>query len=110
MLDRRSRDEFLADVRHRLGDLKGLTVEVGQPISHRIDAMLSGTKANIAIKLFGEDLNRMYALATQIGRSIAGVEDVYKRQPTTRRTACRMRRWPDRPAGVSGGATSSDAR
>ena len=76
VLDRRSRDEFLADVRHRLGDLKGLTVEVGQPISHRIDAMLSGTKANIAIKLFGEDLNRMYALATQIGRSIAGVEGI----------------------------------
>ena len=76
VLNRRSRDEFLADVRHRLGDLKGLTVEVGQPISHRIDAMLSGTKANIAIKLFGEDLNRMYALATQIGRSIAGVEGI----------------------------------
>lgn len=76
VLGKRSRDEFLADVRHRLGDLRGLTVEIGQPISHRIDAMLSGTKANIAIKLFGEDLNRMYDLATQIGRSISGIEGI----------------------------------
>jgi CzcA family heavy metal efflux pump len=76
VLDKRSREEFLADVRHRLGDLRGLTVEVGQPISHRIDAMLSGTKANIAIKLFGEDLNQMYTLATQISKSIAGVKGI----------------------------------
>ncbi len=72
----RKRDEFLADVRHRLGELRGLTVEVGQPISHRIDAMLSGTKANIAIKLFGEDLNRMYTLATQISAAISDVEGI----------------------------------
>lgn len=76
VLGKRSRDEFLADVRHRLGDLRGLTVEIGQPISHRIDAMLSGTKANIAIKLFGEDLDRMYSLATQIGRSISDIEGI----------------------------------
>ena len=59
-LDERSRDEFLADVRQRLGELKGVNIEIGQPISHRIDAMLSGTKANIAIKLFGNDLNKLY--------------------------------------------------
>ena len=75
-LDRRSRDEFLADVRQRLGGLKGLTIEVGQPISHRIDAMLSGTKANIAIKLFGEDLNKMYDVATRIGHEIGSVEGI----------------------------------
>lgn len=74
VLDGRSRDEFLADVRGRLGALRGLTVEVGQPISHRIDAMLSGTKANIAIKLFGEDLNLMYDIATEIGSTISGIE------------------------------------
>ena len=74
VLNKRSRDEFFADVRNRLGALKGVTVEVGQPISHRIDAMLSGTKANIAIKLFGDDLNLMHSTAMQIGRAISEVE------------------------------------
>ena len=73
-LDKRSRDEFLADVRSRLGALKGLDVEIGQPISHRIDAMLLGTQANIAINLFGEDLNRMYSLGKEIKAAISGIE------------------------------------
>ena len=72
----RSRSEFLADVRARLGVLKGLDIEIGQPISHRIDAMLSGTKANIAIKLFGEDLNKMYSLGKQIKGEISAIEDL----------------------------------
>ena len=57
ILDKRSKDEFTADVRRKLSVLQGVNIELGQPISHRIDAMLSGTKANIAIKLFGPDLN-----------------------------------------------------
>lgn len=72
----RKREEFLADVRSRLSNLRGITVEVGQPISHRIDAMLSGTKANIAIKLFGEDLNQMYAVGQQIQKAISDVEGI----------------------------------
>lgn len=76
ILTDRSRDEFLADVRARLGVLKGLDIEIGQPISHRIDAMLSGTKANIAIKLFGEDLNKMYSLGKQIKGAIGSIEDL----------------------------------
>lgn len=72
----RSRDEFLADVRARLGELKGMNVEIGQPISHRIDAMLSGTKANIAIKLFGNDLNKLFSLGTEIKGAIQGVDGV----------------------------------
>ena len=55
----RSRSELVAEVREKLGTIVGANVEIGQPISHRIDAMLSGTKANIAIKLFGDDLNRI---------------------------------------------------
>ena len=73
-LDKRSRDEFLADVRQRLGELKGVNIEIGQPISHRIDAMLSGTKANIAIKLFGNDLNKLYNIGGQIKEAIQGIE------------------------------------
>ncbi len=76
VLDGRSRDEFLSDVRARLGAVKGIDLEIGQPISHRIDAMLSGTKANIAIKLFGEDLNKMYALGQEIKTAIADVEGI----------------------------------
>lgn len=72
----RKRAEFVADVRDRLEHLQGITVEVGQPISHRIDAMLSGTKANIAIKLFGDDLNKMYSLATQIRDVITPIDGI----------------------------------
>lgn len=76
LLDKRSRNEFLADVRHQLNELKGVNVEIGQPISHRIDAMLSGTKANIAIKLFGDDLNRLFAIGSQIKNAIEKVEGI----------------------------------
>ena len=75
-LDKRSRDEFLADVRQRLGELRGVNIEIGQPISHRIDAMLSGTKANIAIKLFGNDLNKLYNIGGQIKEAIQGIDGI----------------------------------
>lgn len=76
VLNKRSRDEFLADVRQQLGTLKGVNVEIGQPISHRIDAMLSGTKANIAIKLFGNDLNKLFNLGTQIKQAIQDIDGI----------------------------------
>jgi CzcA family heavy metal efflux pump len=72
----RSRSEFMAEVRSKLSTLVGANVEIGQPISHRIDAMLSGTKANIAIKLFGNDLNRLFTLGNQIKSKISTVEGI----------------------------------
>lgn len=72
----RSRDEMMEEVREKLGTLSGANIELGQPISHRIDAMLSGTKASIAIKLFGDDLNRMFMLANQIRDEISDVEGI----------------------------------
>ncbi len=72
----RSREELVADVRTKLSTISGANIEIGQPISHRIDAMLSGTKANIAIKLFGDDLNKMFSLGNQIKDAISGVEGV----------------------------------
>ena len=72
----RSREELTAEVRQKLGTLVGANVEIGQPISHRIDAMLSGTKASIAIKLFGTDLNRMFALGNQIKEAVQDVEGI----------------------------------
>ena len=75
-LDKRSASEVKADIREKLSVLSGVSVEIGQPISHRIDAMLSGTKSQIAIKLFGEDLKRMYDIGLQIQSLAAGVEGV----------------------------------
>ncbi len=72
----RSRDEFLAAVRAKLGEIKGANIEIGQPISHRIDAMLSGTQANIAVKLFGPDLNRLFAIGSRIRAAVQDVEGV----------------------------------
>ncbi len=76
VLAERSKDEVVAEIREKLRTIPGAVVEVGQPISHRIDAMLSGTQANIAIKVFGDDLNHLFALGNQIKAAIADVEGV----------------------------------
>ncbi|MDM8002431.1 MAG: efflux RND transporter permease subunit [Bacteroidota bacterium] len=70
----RSREEFMADVRGTLSQIPGIAFTVGQPLGHRIDHMLSGTRANIAIKLFGTDLNRMFSLGNEIKSSVSGIE------------------------------------
>ena len=72
----RSKDEFLAEVREKLSSINGVAYEVGQPISHRINHMLSGSKASIAIKVFGSHLGEMYQIANQIKSSIQDVEGV----------------------------------
>ena len=72
----RSKEEMMQEVRDKLNTLSGANIELGQPISHRIDAMLSGTKASIAIKLFGDDLNYLYLYANRIKTAISGVEGV----------------------------------
>ncbi len=72
----RSRNELLADLRHQLSHLPGVNVEIGQPISHRIDAMLSGTEAQIAIKLFGDDLATLYNIGNKIKNHISEVSGV----------------------------------
>lgn len=76
VLKKRSKDEVLAEIREKLKVLSGVNIEIGQPISHRIDAMLSGTRANISIKLFGTDLNKMFTIGNQIKASIQDVEGV----------------------------------
>ena len=75
-LGRKTRKELTEEVRRKLAVLPGVNIEIGGPISHRIDAMLSGTKANIAIKLFGSDLNKMYEIGQKIKTSISGVEGI----------------------------------
>jgi len=71
ILKDRTRQQLTEDVRQKLSQLPGVNVEIGSPIAHRIDEMLSGTKANIAIKIFGTDLNHMYRLGNQI-KAIVG--------------------------------------
>ena len=72
----RSHKELLDEVRQKLSVLTGANIEIGQPISHRIDAMLSGTQASIAIKLFGDDLNRMFSIGNQIKEAVKDVEGI----------------------------------
>ncbi|MCC8072131.1 MAG: CusA/CzcA family heavy metal efflux RND transporter, partial [Bacteroidales bacterium] len=67
VLKGRSRQEMVADLRQRLSVIPGAVVEIGQPISHRIDAMLSGTEAQVAVKIFGDDLSQLYALGCRVG-------------------------------------------
>lgn len=73
-LDERDREEFMADVREKLSGVSGANITIGQPIGHRIDHMLSGTRANIAIKIFGSDLNKLFTLSNQIKSEIEGIE------------------------------------
>ncbi|MBP1666968.1 MAG: multidrug transporter AcrB, partial [Bacteroidetes bacterium] len=73
ILKDRSREDFMADVRATLVRIPGIAATVGQPLGHRIDHMLSGTRANIAIKIFGSDLNKLFAIGNQIKASIAGI-------------------------------------
>ncbi len=72
----RSREAFMDDVRDRLGAIPGIATSVGQPLGHRIDHMLSGTNANIAIKLFGTDLNDLFQLGTRVQSAIADIPGV----------------------------------
>lgn len=70
----RNQSEFMIEVRETLARIPGIAFTVGQPLGHRIDHMLSGTRANIAIKLFGNDLNKMFLIANQIKSSIIDID------------------------------------
>jgi CzcA family heavy metal efflux pump len=73
-LDERNREDFMKEVREKLSSVVGANITIGQPIGHRIDHMLSGTRANIAIKIFGPDLNTLFQLSNQVRTSIEGID------------------------------------
>lgn len=75
-LNGRSRGEVVRELRKKLSTIPGANIEIGQPISHRIDAMLSGTEAQIAIKLFGDDLTKLYAIGSQIKNLLPEIDGV----------------------------------
>lgn len=83
----RTKSEVIKDLREKLSAIPGANIEIGQPISHRIDAMLSGSKAQIAIKIFGDDLNTLYRLGSAVKQNIAsipGIVDVNLEQQVAR--------------------------
>lgn len=73
-LEEKSKEDFFEDIREKLSVVPGVNITLGQPIAHRIDHMLSGTRANIAIKIFGDDLSRLYSLGKNIESSINSIE------------------------------------
>lgn len=73
-LSKRSQEEFLAEVRHRLSEIPGIAATVGQPLGHRIDHMLTGTRAAIAIKIFGTDISELFMTANRLKDEIADIE------------------------------------
>jgi CzcA family heavy metal efflux pump len=78
-LTNRSQEDFLENVRSKLSIVPGANITIGQPIAHRIDHMLSGTRANIAIKIFGDDLNKLFITGNEIKQeieSIPGLVDI----------------------------------
>ena len=76
VLGDRSKQEVMDDIRARLGAIPGIAVEVGAPVTHRIDAMLSGTRANIAIKVFGPDLVTLYSLGKKIEEAVKDIDGI----------------------------------
>lgn len=86
-LSDRGRGEVARDLRARLGEIPGAVVEIGQPISHRIDAMLSGSQTQIAVKIFGSDLERLFSIGRQVkeaAESVPGLVDINIEQQTER--------------------------
>lgn len=75
-LDGKSKEEFFEEVRTKLSVVPGVNITLGQPIAHRIDHMLSGTRANIAVKIFGDDLQRLFQLGKSIETNIKGIEGI----------------------------------
>jgi len=72
-LGKREHEDFMEEVRERLSQVQGMSINIGQPLGHRIDHMLSGTRASIAIKLFGTDLGTMYRKANEIKNAISTI-------------------------------------
>jgi CzcA family heavy metal efflux pump len=75
-LDGKSKEQFFEEVRTKLSLVPGVNITLGQPIAHRIDHMLSGTRANIAIKIFGDDLQRLFELGKSVETNIKSIEGI----------------------------------
>jgi Cu/Ag efflux pump CusA len=88
-LDGRPQEEFMADIREKLASVPGVAISVGQPLGHRIDHMISGTRSNIAIKIFGPDLSTLYMTGKQIEAAITGIPNLVDITTEEQRPRCR---------------------
>jgi CzcA family heavy metal efflux pump len=108
----RPRTEVIADIRHQLDNLAGVSVSIGQPISHRLDHLLSGVRAQVAIKIFGEDLTELRGLAGKVKNSvekIAGAVDVQvERQVLVPQLTIRLNREALQRYGMQTGEVAAD--
>lgn len=75
-LNGKSKEAFFEEVRNKLSVVPGVNITLGQPIAHRIDHMLSGTRANIAIKVFGSDLQQLFTLGKSIEGNIKDIDGI----------------------------------
>jgi HME family heavy-metal exporter len=96
----RSREEILADLRHELEQIPGVVVNIGQPISHRLDHLLSGVRAQIAVKIFGSDLDALRATAAEVERVMKAVDGVVDLQIEQQVLIPQIRIRPDRQAAL----------
>ncbi|HMP84984.1 MAG TPA: efflux RND transporter permease subunit, partial [Verrucomicrobiota bacterium] len=104
----RDKEEFLAALRESLAVVPGMNITIGQPISHRIDHMLSGTRANLAVKIFGPDLQRLRQLGQQVQTAMSGVRGVVDLSLEQQMEVPNLRVHFDRPALARYGLTVSD--
>lgn len=104
----RSQDEIIEDVRHQIAKVPGVATIVGQPIGHRIDHMISGTRASIAIKLFGTDLNTMYMTGQNIKHAINGIEGLVDVNVDQQVETPQLHLLPNRPAMARYGVTMEE--
>ncbi len=109
VLKGRHKEEFLDALRRDFSLVPGMNITIGQPISHRIDHMLSGTRANIAIKIFGDDLYKLRALAEKARKSIAGIPGVVDLSVEQQADIPILKARLDRPALARHGLRIQDA-
>ena len=108
VLQKRSKDAFLDDLRGALAAIPGTNITIGQPIGHRIDHMLSGTRANIAVKIFGSDLFRLRSLAEVVKAQMEGIPGVVDLAVEQQVDVPQVRVKPKRRAMAAYGVTVED--
>lgn len=107
-LRNKTKEEFFEEVRTKLSVVPGASITLGQPIAHRIDHMLSGTRANIAIKVFGSDLQRLFEIGKSIETNIKPIEGLADVAVDQQVEVPQLRITPKRQLLIAHGMTVSD--
>lgn len=108
VLSDKSKEEFFEEVRTKLSVVPGASITLGQPIAHRIDHMLSGTRANIAVKVFGSDLQRLFEIGKKIETSIQSIDGIADVAVDQQVEVPQLRITPNRQLLAANGMTVSE--